>query len=419
MNFGIIFSISKKHLLTRKRQSIVAALGVTFGIGAYIILMSFMTGLNGLLDDLILNRTPHIHIFNEVSSNPNQPIDVANDSDESMIVVHSVKPRQETSRVHNALAIISELNKRSDVLKATAMVQANAFYLGGATKLNGALMGINVQDEVDYYNLSNYVTDGQALDLKKTQNGILIGKGVADKLSLNKGDLVQVANTRGDIYSLKIVGFFQSGLAQVDDVQSYVNIKTAQRILGESSNFITDINVKLLDMAKAPDVGRQLEREYGVHAVDIQTANAQFDTGSEIRSLISYAVSFTLLLVAGFGIYNILNMMIYEKLNDIAILRATGFSSSDVRWIFLNQALMIGIVGGILGLLIGLFVSYLISIAPFETTAMPTVKTFPVNFNPSYYSTGLIFALISTFMAGILPARKAGRIDPVDIIRGQ
>lgn len=419
MNFGIIFSISKKHLLTRKRQSIVAALGVTFGIGAYIILMSFMTGLNGLLDDLILNRTPHIHIFNEVSSNPNQPIEVSEDSDNSMIVVHSVKPRKETSRVHNALAIISELNKRSDVLKATAMVQANAFYLGGATKLNGALMGINVQDEVDYYNLSNYVTDGQALDLKKTQNGILIGKGVADKLSLNKGDLVQVANTRGDIYSLKIVGFFQSGLAQVDDVQSYVNIKTAQRILGESSNYITDINVKLLDMSKAPEVGGQLEREYGVNAVDIQTANAQFDTGSEIRSLISYAVSFTLLLVAGFGIYNILNMMIYEKLNDIAILRATGFSSSDVRWIFLNQALLIGIVGGFLGLLIGLLVSYLISVAPFETTAMPTIKTFPVNFDPTFYSTGLIFALISTFMAGILPARKAGRIDPVDIIRGQ
>ena len=62
----LILDISKTHLLTRLKQSSVAALGVTFGIGAYIILMGFMTGLNELLDGLVLNLTPHVHIFNEI-----------------------------------------------------------------------------------------------------------------------------------------------------------------------------------------------------------------------------------------------------------------------------------------------------------------------------------------------------------------
>ena len=75
MNWSIILSISKTHLLSRKKQTAVAALGVTFGIGAYIIMMSFMTGLNGLLDGLILNRTPHVHIYNEESPSTKQPID--------------------------------------------------------------------------------------------------------------------------------------------------------------------------------------------------------------------------------------------------------------------------------------------------------------------------------------------------------
>lgn len=419
MKFGLLIGISKTHLLTRKRQTTVAALGVTFGIGAYIILMSFMTGLNGMLDALVLNRTPHLHIFNEVETSEFQPLELDPKYADFELKIHSIKPKLNQSRIRNALAVMKELNQRPGVIRATPMVQASAFYLGGAAKLNGAIQGIEVKNEIELYNLNDYITSGEAISLEKNQNGILLGKGIANKLSLNMGDIIQIANVKGDVYALKIVGFFQSGLAQVDDVQSYVNIKMAQRILGVSSNYITDINVKLKDMAKAPDLGKELKKNYDLHAVDIQTANAQFETGTKIRGMISYAVSFTLLLVAGFGIYNILNMMIYEKLNDIAILRATGFSSKDVKWIFLNQAMIIGLLGGILGLFIGLGVSLLISRTPFETEALPTVKTFPVNFDGSFYVIGIIFALISTFFAGLFPARKAGRIDPVDIIRGQ
>ena len=112
-------------------------------------------------------------------------------------------------------------------------------------------------------------------------------------------------------------------------------------------------------------------------------------------------------------------MLIYEKLNDIAILKATGFSGKDVMYIFISQALMIGLIGGILGLIFGFSVSVLIDHAPFETEALPTISTFPVNFNPYFYLGGIVFALISTFLAGYLPARKAKEIDPVEIIRGQ
>jgi len=90
-----------------------------------------------------------------------------------------------------------------------------------------------------------------------------------------------------------------------------------------------------------------------------------------------------------------------------------------VKMIFISQAVIIGFVGGILGLIIGFAVSKLISNLPFETEALPTVKTFPVNFDYMYYIVGISFAMISTFFAGYLPARKAQNIDPVEIIRGQ
>jgi lipoprotein-releasing system permease protein len=133
---------------------------------------------------------------------------------------------------------------------------------------------------------------------------------------------------------LKVVGYFQSGIQDIDKVQSYASIGTTQKLLGESNNYITDIQVKLKDITWAPAIAKEYGKLFDIESVGIQTANSQFETGSSIRSLISYAVGITLLIVAGFGIYNILNMMIYEKMDSIAILKATGFSGKNVDRIF-------------------------------------------------------------------------------------
>jgi lipoprotein-releasing system permease protein len=130
-------------------------------------------------------------------------------------------------------------------------------------------------------------------------------------------------------------------------------------------------------------------------------------------------VGITLLIVAGFGIYNILNMMIYEKMDTIAILKATGFSGKNVKAIFTGIALTIGISGGAIGLLLGLGASYLIDQIPFHTTALPTIKTYPVNYNPAFYIIGGVFSVLTTYFAGYFPSRKASKIDPVVIIRGK
>lgn len=419
MKLKVILSITRTHLLSRKKQTIVASLGVTFGIGAYIIMMSYMSGLNSLLDGMILNRTPHVHMYNEDLPSEVQPIDLSDEYKDKDRIVHSVKPKISQARIHNALPIMHILADRKEVKGVTPLVKAQGFYIAGSTQLSASLLGVDVLEEARLYNLSDYIVEGSIQALSRTEKGILLGKGVAKKLSLRLGDYVQIGTISGDVFSLKIVGFYQSGLADIDNIQSYVNLKTAQQIMGESTNYITDINVKLKDMELAPGIAAELERKYGVRAVDIQTANAQFETGTYVRNLISYAVSITLLIVAGFGIYNILNMLIYEKMNDIAILKATGFSGRDVQRIFISQAMIIGIFGGALGLLLGYFVSVLIDRTPFETEALPTITTMPVNYDPMFYVIGIIFAIVSTYMAGYLPARRAQNIDPVDIIRGQ
>ncbi len=74
MNYKLLISIAKSLLLARWKQTLVAAIGVTFSISMFITLLSFMTGLNDLLDGLILNRTPHIRLYNEIKPNKDQPV---------------------------------------------------------------------------------------------------------------------------------------------------------------------------------------------------------------------------------------------------------------------------------------------------------------------------------------------------------
>jgi lipoprotein-releasing system permease protein len=169
----------------------------------------------------------------------------------------------------------------------------------------------------------------------------------------------------------------------------------------------------------APALALEYSKLFELDAVDIQTANSQFETGSRVRSIISYAVGITLLIVAGFGIYNILNMMIYEKMDTIAILKATGFSGADVRFVFISIALFIGLAGSFSGLLCGYLLSSVIDQIPFNTAALPTVKTFPVNYDLKYYVIGSIFGFLTSYFAGYFPSRKASKVDAVVIIRGK
>lgn len=418
-NWKVILGIAKTHLLTKIKQTAIAALGVTFGIGSYITLVCFMTGLNTMLDDLILNQTPHIHIYNEIKPSKNQPIDLYNELENGFNVIHSIKPKLSQKKIHNALPIITYLEENDMVRGALPQVKTQIFYIAGSIEIGGNLTGVNLLDEARLFNMGDYIVEGSEEALQNTDNGILLGIGIAKKMSLKVGDRVQVSPINGDIFPLKIVGFYQSGIADLDAIQSFTNIKTVQRILGEANNYITDINVKLYDIEEAFPLSKKIEQQFNLTAIDIKTANAQFETGTTIRNLITYAVSITLLIVAGFGIYNILNMLIYEKMNDIAILKATGFSGKDVQLIFMSQAMIIGLVGGLLGLLLGFGLVNIIDNIPFKTEALPTVETYPINLNPWFFIIGFSFAMLSTFLAGYLPSKKAKKIDPVKIIRGQ
>ena len=181
----------------------------------------------------------------------------------------------------------------------------------------------------------------------------------------------------------------------------------------KNKSYASDIQINVSDYNAAETIANSLKNiPYKVESW--QQSYSQLVAANDLRNIIAMAVSIVILIVASFGIYNIMNMTVNEKMKEIAILKALGFDSKDIVQIFLTQSIFIGFLGGLVGVLFGYIIALAISDVPF---AMPGINTLPMLFRLWDYLTAFFFGLVLTILAGYLPAKKASKVDPVAIIR--
>ncbi|WP_247233335.1 ABC transporter permease [Telluribacter sp. SYSU D00476] len=416
MNLKIAYNIAQTHLLTKKKQTMVAMLGVTFGIAMFIVMISFMQGVNQFLEDSALDASPHVRIYKQITSD--RPSIIQTINPDGFNVVHHQKPKQELARIKNGLVIARHIEQQPEVLGVSPQVSTQVFFNVGSVPVPGTLAGVDVQREEKLYRLSKRMKSGTIEDLQSNSNGVILGRLLARKLNLKVGDKVNVTSSTGGTALLRVVGVFSFGIQTVDDARGYVNQAKVQELIQKDANYITDLHIKMKDPMQAIPFGQQLARQYDYKVEDWATANQAILAGEKIRGVMTFVVSFTLLVVAGFGIYNIMNMNVMNKIKDIAILKATGFGGKDVIAIFMIQSIIIGFLGAVLGVMIGFSLSYLLSITPFNAGDFLAIDTFPVKFDLKYYVMGVLFGVITTLLAGYFPSKRAAKIDPVEILRG-
>ena len=212
MNLKLIIRIAKSLLLARFKQTLVTGVSLTFSITMFITLLSFMAGLNDLLDGLLLNRTPHVRLYNEIQPNKNQPINNLLAYKNTHNFIHSIKSSISRQEIYNSEAIIQTLRKDSRVLGVAPKIIVPVFFNDGAVEITGVVNGIEIQSEGKLFHFNDYVTSGNSIDIDKLSNSIILGKGLANKLLVNVGDVVQVSSINGERFALRVVGFYQSGI---------------------------------------------------------------------------------------------------------------------------------------------------------------------------------------------------------------
>jgi len=408
---GVNIEIALTHILTRKRQTIVASLGVSIGIAIYICLNTLIIGTNRYSDNAIFKSTPHIRVYKE--DDISKPLSKDTSQKNGTIVIVNPKIANISKNLINPSKLLNDIKKQDQVTAAAPMVTANIFYNNGKSQLTGVGWGMNIIEGDAMFDIQSTMVVGDLRTLLNTPNEIIIGVGIADKLNIKLYDNISVISSVGVIKLMKVVGFFKSSNAVTDKSKSYMNLATAQQLLEEGPNYVTDIYVKIKNPEEAPQYATVLSTLTGYSTEDWKAANELFVAGKKIRAVMFLFISWAILLVAAFGIYNILNMTVSQKLNDIAILKANGFSGGDVVKIFVMEAMVMGLIGTIIGFLLALLIVTLLS----RIYIGADIGYFPIQFEFSVSMMGVAVGLLVTFFAGYIPARKASKVDPVAIFR--
>lgn len=400
--------IAKTYIVTNKKLTGVAVAGVILGMSIYIFMNSMLMGFDKSSSKSIFKSSPHIRVYkdDEIS----KPL-INSDGMQMLLSNPKIVPSKNT--IINPAQVIASIQSMKDVQIVTAQVNANIFYNSGKSQITGLCSGINPEEANRMYSISSTIVEGKLDALKGNPNGILIGSGVSEKMSLRLNDYVNITSSKGVNKAFKIVGIFKTSNSVIDKSKSYVNILAAQQLLKEGNVYVTDINVNISNPDDAEKVAALIAVRTGYKAEGWKQSNETLMAAQRMRKIIITFVSTTILLVAGFGIYNILNMTITQKINDIAILKAMGFKGKDVIRIFVTQAVTVGVMG-VIG---GMFMATLIITLLQHVYVGGDIGYFPITYEVTKYIQGIVVGMVITFFAGYIPAKKAANIDPVEIFR--
>lgn len=413
MKSGINTEVAFTYMVGRRKQTIVAALGVTFGISMFIFLNSLITGTNEYTEKTMLSATPHIRLYNDNRISDHVMLDRYM-GNKTINLISNPQLVPDDNKIINPDVVLQQLQKRKEIISMSKQVSTNIIYSNSNVEENGNIFGVNILEQDKMFDITSSMITGDVKSLINKPNGIIIGVGLAERLNLKKGDNITVTSTTAS-KTLEVTGIFKTTIKTVDNTKTYCNIPVVQQLLQKDRSYITDIYINIKNYYNAPATAESIQQETGYTVETWQSSNEQSLAGKKIRDVIANSVVITILIVAGFGIYNILNMVIYEKIKEIAILKAVGFQGRHVISIFVLQALFIGIIGSILGMIVGWGISYSVSKM---YIGLGNVTYLPIAFEPRHYIQGAMFGVITSFLAGYIPAIRASKVDPVQIIRG-
>jgi lipoprotein-releasing system permease protein len=410
----LILDLARGMLSRRRRQTLVSVLGVALGVAFFVAIASLMRGFQTYFVQQVIDVQPHIVIKDETRRPLPQAAEIA--LPDGAVSINGVKPRESVRGIRSAgdkLAMLEGIPGAA----AAPILTGSALLRFGARDVTITVTGIDPERYRRVANLEKDMRQGRLDDLRSAANGLIIGDSLAQRLGVQMGDTVVAVSPRGVSLQMKVVGIFHTGLVTLDLSAGYTLLKVNQ-ILQDRPNVVNQILLRLADVTQAERLAREIEARFGDRTESWEEQNQNVLTVFVIQNAIMYSVTGAILLVAAFGIYNIISTVVFEKTRDIAILKSLGFTEGDVQRLFLVQGLIAGILGALLGCLLGQLMIEGLAQVRFGTETPAGTDRFLLARDWRIFAVASFFAVASAALAAVIPARRAARLDPVQIVRG-
>ena len=404
--------LSLRYLRARRQEgfiSIIAAfsfLGIMLGVATLIIVMAVMNGFRKELLGKILGINGHILV---------QPLE---------------------SPLTDFAAVAERISKVDGIRLAVPIVEGQALASSPFNAAGVLVRGVRGADLAQLTSIGKNIKQG-TLDGFDEGQGVVIGRRLADQLTLRAGDTVTMVAPRGAVTPMgttprikpyKVAAVFEIGMSEYDAAFVFMPLPEAQAYFNRA-NDVTAIEVyttnpdqiarfrKLItDAAKRP-----------IFMVDWQQRNATFFSALQVERNVMFLILTLIILVAAFNIASSLIMLVKDKGRDIGILRTMGATQGAIMRVFLITGAAIGVVGAFTGFVVGLIVCLNVeSIRQFlswltNTNLFPPELYFlsqlPAEVDFGETTAVVIMALALSLLATLYPSWRAARLDPVEALR--
>ena len=391
---SLIPFLAWRHVRRRGLQSALTIAGVAVGV---MVLITALSLTNGFVDELIsstLKATPMLTLESYVSGDT-----LAADAG----VQHALLQRPQVTAVAPFLSTQALIARRASASLGISARQ-------GFTQI----VGIQPGPETKVLNLPVLAKQAKALEQK---DGIVLGASLAQQLGVVPGDEVMLRDITGHTAQLTVAGTFRVGNELIDGVTSYMSLANLQQYMAVGDR-ITGYHLRLADPQQAAAVGVALGNAFSLRPVSWDTLFASLISQLRLQKAVIGVVVFLIVLVAAMGIANILVLTVAEKTEEIAILRALGASARQVLAVFTLEGLMLGGAGTLLGALLGLGVSTYFRLQPYPLPgSLYFITELPVRLQWTDVLWVCALSLGTSVLAGVFPARRAARLDPVEVLR--
>lgn len=413
----MLWQISIRYLLAHKRQSLVCIAGVTISVVMFLSMFAMMSGFRDKFIIETVETSGHVVVNDEPRESTTPILEMVFSNPNALLAVDRVKPRDQVKKIKNAQGLIEKIRSMQGITAVAPEVTGDAIASYGTKTLTIVVQGIEPDQQQRVTTIGENVIAGDFGKLRSTADGVVVGSGVAKLLGAGMGDTISLASSTGGRTSSKIVGIFETGITPTDYGRVYMLLNNAQTLL-DKKNIINQLTIRTDDYLKAKGYAAQIESFAGYKTESWQEANANFLQLFAVQDAITYIITGALLVVAAFGVLNILIMAVLERINDIAILKSFGFSRRDITLLFLNQGLVIGLVGATLGMGLGKLTIMGLARLPIKMHGMITTEGLLMSESRHAYILAFAASIVVVMLASVYPARRAARYDPVEVIRG-
>ena len=404
--------LALRYLLTGGGQTLLTIGSVAAGVIVIVFLTSLIFGIRARLTTMLTESIPHVTV--KVRDLEPVPLSEIQDLNSRMSASRIEKQAPQLKFIDNWQHAVDIIRTVPNVRIALPAVQGQGFASRGGNPVGVSITGAEPSQQDEVSPVTKDLIAGRYIGLAADE--VVIDYELAKELSVSVGDRIRMTSSTGNTESLSIAGIYSRG--QGRGAPSYVTLRTGQSLFGVG-NSVNVILVKVNELFGSDEVADRIQSLLPYEARSWSREFPSFVSSLAVQSASAYLISGFSLIASSFAIASVLIVSVLQKSKQIGILKSMGATRSQILRVFTLQGLIIALMGSLAGAALGTFLVFLLSL-PLQRTARPghvPDQLFPVAILPVYTLGAVIAAIIATLVAAWFPAKRAAKMNPVDVMR--